>query len=322
MLSPAEISDLIHCRLPEPELKERLLALTPEAVDETTFSRLLSTMVESAEPFPSIETDVIDCCGTGGSGQSHYNTSTSVAFILAAGGLKVIKFGNRGMTSKSGSFDFLEALGIPPEIPLETIPESLENSGLVFLYAPQCYPALGQFNQLRRSVGVKTIFNFMGPLLNPAKPAYKLLGISSQRMQSMMADWLSKEPYLKRALLVHGENNLDEITPHGKTEMLHIEPNLVIRHTFTAPPLMQTEKQLKELNVKDNLEIFKRLVNGQDTSSIFHRMVCLNAGAGFWITGTVSGIEEGAILASNLLSSRKILETLEKCRREYAHHSR
>lgn len=322
MLTPAQIEELIHLRIPEDTAREWLLALTPESVTPELFNTLLHTMAQTALPVGQVSVPVLDCCGTGGSGMSHFNTSTSSAFVLAAGGVPVVKFGNRAATSKSGSFDFLEALGLPLELPLESLPERLERDGLVFLFGPQCYPTLGKFQALRRSLGVKTVFNFMGPLLNPVKPAYKLLGVSNASMQTIMANYLARTNYTQRAWVVRGEPTLDEIGHAGLTHVLDVSPKGVTAHRYDAGESLNSALPDQPLEVADNLRIFEALISGEDAASPYHRMLCLNAGAGFVVAGKTPTLDEGTQLAAALLKSGAVTKTLENCRRSYAHGSR
>lgn len=316
MLSQDTLSDLIHLRLSEQETRAILLSLTPDKIDRELLSRFVNVMRAAAKPFPQLSMQVMDCCGTGGSGLSHFNTSTAAAFVLAAAGIPVVKFGNRGMTSQSGSFDFLEGLGIPLEYPLEQTERMLEQSGIVFLFAPQCYPALAGFNRLRRSLGVKTVFNFTGPLLNPARPAYKLLGVSDAGMQECMADFLAREESIQSALVVRGHDNLDEISCMAPTDLVNIQANTQMRGVYTPTPYQAGFPQ-RPLSVAENIAIFTRILAGEDTSSVFYRMICLNAGAGLWVTGHVNDVDSGAEMAAQLIRDKAVLNVLHQCRRAY-----
>ena len=319
-LNASDIYDIIHLRLPEEEVRDLLLKLTPDQVDPSTFNQFLSVMAESGLPFPISDTKVLDCCGTGGSGLPHYNTSTTVAFVLAAGGVPVVKFGNRGMSSSCGSFDFLEAIGIPFEVKAEQAAEILGKSGVVFLYAPQWYPALGPFNKLRRSLGIRTIFNFMGPLLNPVKPSYKLLGVSHATMQERMATYLADRTATERALVVRADNNLDEVHYDGKTSMYHVSQNGVVVEEFYTSSHAKSKLAEYPLTVQDNLSIFERVINGEDQTSAYYQLITLNAGAGFYVAGQASSILEGTTYAAELLHTGKVVETVGSCRNAYAQY--
>lgn len=326
MLSRPELEDLIFMRLPEEAARERLMSLTLEALPDDELLPLLETAIsivwETAVPLPRLKQSVMDCCGTGGSGLPHYNTSTTVAFVLAAGGVPVVKFGNRAMTSKSGSFDFLEGLGIPLETPLEGIPDILHESGLVFLFAPQVYPALGRLTALRRSVKVRTLFNFMGPLLNPFSPAFRLLGVSDVTMQAITAELLSWDPATRHALVVRSENDMDELEASCSTCLMEVRGGRVNTDSYvpSRKALANAPPTPTILGVKENLAIFHRLIQGQgeETDPAIYQQVCLNAGAGFYTANRARSIEEGIVLARKLLDKGKVRETMEACRRAYA----
>lgn len=323
-LSEQEISDLIHLKIPEADARELLTQLTPDRISVQLLHQLIQAIRQTAVHVPAISEKVLDCCGTGGSGQAHFNTSTSIAFVLAAGGVPVVKFGNRAMSSQSGSFDFLEQLGFPAQGPLEATPQLLDECGLAFLYAPQCYPALAPFNQLRKSMKLCTVFNFLGPLLNPVEPAYRLLGISHSRMQHIMAEYLKQhQPNLERAFLVHAplqnELGLDELSVSGTTHILDLEGEIVHKELVQ---LCEAPGTLFDSHTPEqNVGIFNALIQGDMTQSVYHQMLCLNAGAGFAVAGKSVCIDDGVAYAAELLMHGKVQETLERCRRAYANYA-
>ncbi len=156
----------------------------------------------------------IDCCGTGGSGIRKFNLSTTIAFILAACELPVVKFANRSATGSSGSVDFLESLGIATRLSPQAYERVLSKTNLLFLNAQDVYPQMRELAPLRKKIGRPTIFNYIGPLLNPVKPSFRLLGVSNLGMFEVIARYLSTyEPRLTRCLLVHSQSGLDELNP-------------------------------------------------------------------------------------------------------------
>lgn len=307
-------------RLPETETREILLHLTPDQVDLDLFTRIIKTMQQTAQPVPTVSMDILDCCGTGGSGITHFNTSTSAAIVLAAGGVSVLKFGNRAMSSNSGSFDFLERLGIAFEAPLDVVPEILSSCGLAFLYAPQCYPTLKSFTALRRSLGVKTIFNFIGPLLNPFQPTHRLLGVSHRKMQDLMAQYLTLQTG-HASWIVHASPTIDELVCNGETRILKIKHNTTDETQYHS--VFEGEKPADDLKLtsEDNVRTFERMLSGDDQSSYFYRLLCLNAGAAFCVAGKTPSIEEGIQVAEKLIASGEVSRKLEACRRVYAHYA-
>jgi len=338
MLSQSTIDRLFHLRLPDVEIREYLLALTPEMIDVSTLRMFVETLYSLSEApelnLEAVPGDTIDSSGTGGSGLPHFNTSTAAAFVLAAGGLTVTKFGNRAMTSQSGSFDFLYALGFPLCLPVEEIPGLLQATGLVFLYAPQFYPVLAKFTSVRRSLDVKTIFNFIGPLINPARPAYRVLGCPDSDMQLVLARYLAETTGIKKALVVRGLDGLDEISHSGESQVIEVAGGELRDQTYTAQPGSNGQQQPEDRDgdsaiepeseflgvptVEDNVRLFERLIEGRDLSSAYHHMVCLNAGAGFYAAGKAAGIDEGRLLADKLLASGAVKQKFEELKEAYA----
>ncbi|QUW04149.1 hypothetical protein J8C06_13990 [Chloracidobacterium validum] len=212
---PDALDALLSGRLTDAEADAWLSRLTPEQATFEQFTALIAAVRALALPMPDIADDILDCCGTGGSGRPHFNVSTTVAFVLAASGVRVVKFGNRAATSASGSFDLLERLGVPVEYPLARLPALLDATNLAFLYAPQCYPALKSVAAARWRFGRPTLFNYIGPLLHPLRPAWRLMGVSHGRMQAFAAQWLANDSQTCRALVVRGDRDGDELTPVG-----------------------------------------------------------------------------------------------------------
>jgi anthranilate phosphoribosyltransferase len=304
-------------RLSQDEMRARLLSLTPEEIEPALFKRLLAGMRDQAIPLPELKTPVLDCCGTGGSGLPRFNVSTTCAFILAAGGVPVVKFGNRAASSRSGSFDLLEALGIPDHWSLDALPEILNEAGLVFLYAPQVYPQFKDFSILRKSLGTRTVFNFMGPLLNPVNPAYRVLGVSHARMQGLMADVLCEDPHTQRAWVLRADSGLDELSPGETNKILEVENFSIQERRYRPnPPLNPVDAALQH-TTDENRAIFQAIVSGDDARSVYYRITCLNAGAGFSVAGQTTTLEEGVTLAEDLLAGKKVAEQMERVRRIY-----
>jgi anthranilate phosphoribosyltransferase len=294
-----EIDNLLNARLTESEAMAVLERLTPETADGETFDILIDAVRATAIPVPEIEGDLFDCCGTGGSGKPHFNVSTTVAFVLAAGGVRVVKFGNRAITSRSGSFDLLGELGVPTEMPLDLIPRLLAEVNVAFLFAPQCYPVLKPLVPIRKAFGKPTLFNYIGPLLHPLRPTHRLLGVSHPRMQERAARFLMKDERNQRAYVVRGADGSDELTPFGTSTMIEIANREVQPRSFTttdAPPTVVGDHTPAE-----NLQLFQAVISGTDTRSHAYRAVCLNAAAGFVVAGLADSIREGKQLAAGVL---------------------
>lgn len=260
-----------------------------------------------------IATGAIDTCGTGGSGYDSFNTSTLSAFVLAASGVLICKHGNRAATSRCGSADLLEALGYNLELDVEKIPELLAQTNFCFLFAPKHHPATKRVAGVRKKLGFRTIFNFLGPLSSPAAVEYQILGVSSESMQEVMARALLRLG-TKRALVVRGEEGLDEISLCSKTKVFEIK-NQELSSYFISPEELDLKRvsldQIAGKGSKEAVVLAKDLLAGK-VSGAYADLICLNAGAAFYLVDKAKSIAEGVHLAQNVLTSGKALDVLEK----------
>ncbi|MDX2085470.1 MAG: anthranilate phosphoribosyltransferase [Candidatus Melainabacteria bacterium] len=324
-LAPNEVDlvSLLDQALSESEALSVLERLSTSRIDFETLSLLHRLISERLSPdFPkNVQSEQwIDCCGTGGSGlPQHFNTSTMSAFILAAGGLKVGKFGNRAASSRSGSFDFLGSVGIFPEkVSLSHFDSILKQSPVCFLFAPQCYPSLSALAPLRKKLGTRTLFNDLGPLLNPLRPSHRLLGVSSETMQPLLAQWLSQNDNTQEALVVRAYSGLDELSPTEINTLLWVRGSSIESSTYQGNlASLSNEPVQQPLSPEDNAALFFRLINGSDTASSYYEMLTLNAGAGLWVGQKANSLEEGQQLAKALLGNGAVKAVYEACREVY-----
>jgi anthranilate phosphoribosyltransferase len=201
------------------------IAARGTTVDELSgFVQALRAMGQPV-PLTDVERDeLVDTCGTGGDGQGTFNISTAAALVAAAAGVKVAKHGNRGITSKCGSADVLEALGVPVELSPERAVECLRQTGFMFLYAPSLHPAMKRVKPLRRALGFRTIFNLAGPLANPAGAKAQVVGVFAG--VGLVADSLARLG-VRHAFVVHGRDGLDELTLNGVSEVAEVREHTV-----------------------------------------------------------------------------------------------
>ena len=259
---------------------------------------------------------LLDTCGTGGDGSSTFNISTAVSIVVAACGQPVAKHGNRAMSSKSGAADVLEALGVKLELTPEQVSNCIDEVGIGFLFAPNHHPAMRHAGPVRRELGVRTIFNLLGPLTNPAAAEYQLLGVYSSDKLELVADAL-KQLGIKRALVVHGRDGLDEITTTGITdayfidEGCDIEPFEIDPSAFGMP--FATAEALKGGDATFNAEIIKHIFAGHQGAG--RDIVLLNAGAALWVTRRAESIGEGIGIAAEAIDSGKATQTLKSLAR-------
>ena len=254
----------------------------------------------------------IDIVGTGGDGSNSFNLSTGTALLTAATGAKVVKHGNRSISSKSGSADLLEALGIALADNPEDVKAVLQQFGFVFLFAPYVHPAMKHVAPIRQALGIRTVFNILGPLTNPAQPRYYLLGAFSSSMAKIMAEALSGMN-VERAFVVHGTNGWDEPTPVAEFELYDVKPNRV-EHTIRDPKDFGiercSEEDLKGGDAKQNAKALMSVFNQEDQGP--HRdSLLLGTGLALEVSGRVQSLKEGIEHASSVIDEGKASEMVQ-----------
>ena len=323
MISRDRVADIVNCRLAEDELVSELRRLSGDNISLEILRMFIEETRSTAAEKDKLPAGygLIDVSGTGGSGIAHFNTSTFCAFVLAAAVVKVAKFGNRASRSGTGSADLLEALGIPLDLPAERVADVIERAGIAFLFAPHYYPGLKGLAAARKAVGQPTIFNHIGPLLNPVSPEFRLLGIASEHAYPIMVDYLN-EVKAGRTIVVRSELGVDELVPGSSNAVKYISDGSVQDLSFSAqgisPFSSDNGKQL-DFDLKHNLKVFNELINMQSghEPQPWLDLVVLNAGAGFFVAGTVDSINDGTILAKDLISGGRVKEKFDEVRRVY-----
>ena len=256
--------------------------------------------------------DVIDTCGTGGDGGGTFNVSTASAFVLAAAGVPVAKHGNRSVSSKCGSADVLEALGVAVSLPPEGVTACIREAGIGFMFAPAYHSAMKHVMPVRKELGVKTIFNILGPLTNPAFAKYQVIGVYDERLLSMFA-YALKNMGTKHALIVHGMDGMDEITLCDATKVCELTEDGEIKEYMITPEefgLTRCEKsEMIGGDAEENARIIEALLDGEIGAK--HDVVALNAGAALYVAGKAESILEGVALAKDILISGKAKQPLE-----------
>lgn len=258
------------------------------------------------------ELKLLDTCGTGGSGIDSFNTSTASAILSAACGVYVAKHGNRAATSSCGSADLLSALGVKIDCPTEIISRCLEETFFCFLFAPHYHPATKRVVPIRKSLGFRTIFNFLGPLSNPLEPKYQVLGVSSSQMLPVIAESL-KELGTQRALVVRGEDGLDEISLSTATLVFEINNGNINSYKITPEQFGFTRNPLSSVAGTDATKaaiITRGIFNGE--LNPYSDLVAMNTGAALYVSQKAQTISEGIEIARNALTSRTALPLLDK----------
>lgn len=258
----------------------------------------------------------LDTCGTGGDVAGTYNVSTAVAIVAAAGGVSVVKHGNRSVSSKCGCADVLEELGVAIHLPAEKVKQCVDDIGIGFLFAPTFHSAMRHVGSVRRDLGFRTIFNILGPLANPASAKFQLVGVFDEKLLEIYAQVL-KELGVKRAMVVHGKDGLDEITITGETMVCELYEGEITRKTIKpedygleSAPIELIKGGEKALNAQILIELFegKEIVATKAMKDI----LLLNAGAAFYTCGEAVSIQDGIALAKELIENGKAKAKLEQ----------
>ena len=254
---------------------------------------------------------LIDTCGTGGDGSQTFNISTAAAFVAAAGGARVAKHGNRAVSSKCGSADVLQALGVEVELTPQAVASCIDEVGIGFLFAPRHHGAMKHVAPVRKELGLRTLFNLLGPLANPAGARRQLLGVYAAALVPVLARTLL-ELGCDRAFVVHGEGGLDEISPSGPTRVAEVRDGQVREFEVTPEQLGLARVPLAGLRGGDaatNAAILRAVLSGEPGPR--RTAVLLNAGASIAAAGLCEEIAEGVQLAAKLIDSGAALAKVD-----------
>ncbi len=268
---------------------------------------LRSRMVRVTAP-----ANAIDTCGTGGDASGTHNVSTAVAFVLAGGGVPVAKHGNRSVSSKSGSSDVLAALGVNLDAPLEATERAIRQAGIGFLFAPRHHGAMRHVAPVRQSLRLRTLFNLLGPLANPAGVTRQVLGVYSDQWLLPLAQVL-RELGTESAWVVHGADGLDELSTTGENKVAVLSKDGTITEMRVHPEQVGLPKaKLSDLvggDAEENSQAMLRVLEGEQ--SAYRDIVLLNAAAGFVVAGQSTGLKEGLHRARSALDAGKAMAALE-----------
>jgi len=284
------------------------LRMKGETVDEITGAARV--MREKAHRVNVGGKTVLDTCGTGGDQKGTFNISTTSAFVLAGAGVDVAKHGNRSVSSQSGSADVLGALGVKVDAPKERVEQCIAKIGIGFLFAPLLHEAMKYAVQPRRDIGIRTIFNILGPLTNPAMATHQLIGIYSGDLVAAIAHVL-KNLGSARALIVHGLEGLDEISLCGPTKVAELRDGAVKEYTVEPEQFDLKRCRLEELhggNAEQSALIVRGVLDGKEGPA--RDVVLLNSGAAVYVSGRAGTIQDGIRLAAESIDSGKARQKL------------
>ncbi|MEW6487846.1 MAG: anthranilate phosphoribosyltransferase [Thermodesulfobacteriota bacterium] len=303
------------------------LRLKGETVEEITGAARV--MREHATPIPlrrksqavvSIDRDeinvdletIVDTCGTGGDATHTFNISTTTAFVLAGAGVVVAKHGNRAVSSRCGSADVLEALGVNLDVTPERVAQCIESIGIGFLYAPLLHSAMKHVAPVRREIGIRTVFNILGPLTNPAGASRQVLGVYRRELTGVLAAVLGRLGS-RRAMVVHGADGLDEITITAATYVADLEDGVVTQYEVVPEDFGLERAPMEAIrggDARENAAIVRAVLAGE--AGPRRDVVLLNAGAALAVGGAVPDLAEGVRRAARAIDAGKAREKLEK----------
>jgi len=286
------------------------LRVKGETVDE--IAGLAIVMQAKATPV-GVTSPVVDTCGTGGDGSSSFNISTAAAFVVAGAGLKVAKHGNRAMSSHCGSADVLEALGVRIELGPKAVAQCVETAGIGFMFAPNFHPAMKYATAPRREIGIRTVFNILGPLTNPARAKFQVIGVPSRELGEKIASVLHRLG-TEHSLVVHGTDGMDEISISGKSLVWD-----VTRHGVSPPYEVLPEDlgfmkasmtQVRGGTARQNARILRGILSGE--VGVRRNIVIMNAAAALVAANQAADLKEGVCIAEKTIDSGKALDRLEE----------
>jgi anthranilate phosphoribosyltransferase len=301
------MEEILSGRVETPEIVSLLRAMNARPIEPQELAGFASVMRRHAAPVFSDErlrpAHLIDTCGTGGDGCDTFNISTVAAIVASAAGASVAKHGNRAASSRCGSADVLEALGVRIDIPLERCGEAIRELGLGFLFAQAAHSATRHATLARKQIGQRTAFNLLGPLTNPAGAHSQLVGVYSIAVIDLMAATLA-ELGVQRAFVVHGADGLDEISLSGETYVAELREGAVKRYTLTPEDFGMSRTPIETLrggDTQENAALIREVLEARPGPR--RDIAVINAAAALVASGIAANFHDGAQLAANAISS-------------------
>jgi anthranilate phosphoribosyltransferase len=314
----AAMEELLCGRMSTAEIVRLLAGMDLRPVGAAELGGFASAMQRhAARVFASDEerpANLVDTCGTGGDASGTFNISTAAAIVAAAAGAKVAKHGNRSVSSRSGSADVLEALGVNIDLPVERAGQAIRKIGIGFLYAPAAHAAARHAAAARKQIGKRTVFNLLGPLTNPARAETQVLGVYSEAVMEIVANVLA-ERGVQRAFVVHGAGGLDEISLAGETRIAEVRGGDVRRFRVTPEEFGVERAAIGELrggSAEENAELIRGIFAGARGAK--RDVVVVNAAAALVVTGVAGDFLDGARMAREAIDSGAAGKKLEELR--------
>ena len=307
------MTEIMEGRVSEIHIASFLTALRVKGETPEEISGGAKVMREKAVPIDFGDRYTVDTCGTGGDGANTYNISTASAFVVAAGGVTVVKHGNRSVSSQCGSADVLETLGIKIDISSKKVKECVEKIDIGFLYAPAFHSSMKYAGLVRKELGFRTIFNMLGPLTNPARANGQVLGVFHENLTELMAEAMKKIG-TEHVLVVHGMDRMDEITVTDKTKISELKDGEI--NTYYIEPedfgiKRSFNEELEGGTPKENAEIIRGIFEGSIVGAKKDILI-LNSGAALYVGKKASSIKEGVQIAREIIESGRALAKLDE----------
>jgi anthranilate phosphoribosyltransferase len=300
--------------LTEIEKAALLVALATKGETADEIAGAAEAMRDRYVPVKHSVVGVVDTCGTGGDGKGTFNISTAAALVTAAAGIPVAKHGNRSVSSRSGSADVLEALGVVPESAPDAAAEALETLGICFMFAPVFHPAMREVIPVRTALGVRTLFNVVGPLTNPAGAKRQVMGVYSKSLVEVIAR-VQRDLGAEHAMVVHGSDGLDELTTTGSTHVAEVRDGEIEIHDVTPEAFGLTAVAPEALlggDPDENARLLEAVLGGEQGP--LAEITAFNAGAAIYVGGKSESLHDGVNLALEVLLSGAAMQTLENLR--------
>ena len=314
----AALREMLEGEATDVQIASLLTAIATRGVTAEELSGFVQAMRDLGRPVPLTEAErdqLVDTCGTGGDGQGTFNISSAAALVAAASGVKIAKHGNRGITSKCGSADVLEALGVPVDLQPEEAAECLRQTGFMFLFAPAMHPALKRVQPIRRALSFRTIFNLAGPLANPAGAKAQVVGVFAAGVRSLAAQTLARLG-VRHAFVVHGRDGLDELTLNGISDVAEVRGQSVRDFTLDAGAVGLPQAPLGALaggDARANALLIERILRGEPGPP--RDVVLLNAAAALVVAGQAVDFAAAVRCAAGAIDSGAGLQLLEQLRK-------
>ena len=315
-LSPDQMQQaiiwMLAGRADDVEIGRLLLALRAKGESVSEMLGAARGMRMMMTPIRTKQQNLLDTCGTGGDGSGTFNISTATAIVTAACGVATAKHGNRKITSATGSADVLACLGVAVEADRPCVERCLDEIGLCFCFAPMLHPAMKHVGQVRRQLGVPTLFNYLGPLCNPAGATYQILGTGREDLQAKLAATLVQLP-IQAAIVVRGTDGMDEVSLGAETSVLHIQYGMTTQlywdHRSFGLPKINNSDLLVD-GPEHSAQMIRGILKGQHGPA--RDIVVANAAAGLWVVGKTHSLIDAAKQAQQAIDTGRALQVLER----------